>query len=312
MNIQVDHIDTNGNQHNKNFHLTRTAFAKHMAIAGQRYSPKLSKFFKTLGMFLHYSAYIQKNAFNNNRFSEPPIELSDPTEKNQFSNLAGKALADFLSKKIDKSLYTVNYEAAMRILGHKIKGQRPDLIAFSQNSVFALEAKGRSQGNSGNMTNHKNQSKTGSIPINFSVACVSYNLYNQVKCNYHDPYNDKIPYDNTTLSATSRIYYSGLFEFLNEKFFEINNIEIQGESFIEINLSYRAIEKIFKDEIPQFPPFHYFELFDFYRPSLILPNDIRRFSQEGITNEIKPFNYQLSEKDNLYIDNDRVGLRIKG
>lgn len=312
MNIQVDHIDTNGNQHNKNFHLTRTAFAKHMAIAGQRYSPKLSKFFKTLGMFLHYSAYIQKNAFNNNRFSEPPIELSDPTEKNQFSNLAGKALADFLSKKIDKSLYTVNYEAAMRILGHKIKGQRPDLIAFSQNSVFALEAKGRSQGNSGNMNNHKNQSKTGSIPINFSVACVSYNLYNQVKCNYHDPYNDNIPYDNTTLSATSRIYYSGLFEFLNEKFFEINNIEIQGESFIEINLSYRAIEKIFKDEIPQFPPFHYFELFDFYRPSLILPNDIRRFSQEGITNEIKPFNYQLSEKDNLYIDNDRVGLRIKG
>jgi hypothetical protein len=311
MNIQVDHIDSRGNQNNRNFHLTRVGFAKHMAIAGQRYSPHLSKFFRTLGMFFHYSAYIQRNAFNNDRFSEPPIALSDPTEKNQFSNLAGKAIADFLSKRIDNSLYTVNYEAAMRILGHKIIGQRPDLIAFSRQSMFALEAKGRSQGNSGNMANHKAQSGTGPIPVNFSVACVSYDLYNQVKCNYHDPYNDNVPYDNTTLSATSRIYYSGLSEFLNEKFFEINDVEIQGEKFIEINLSYRTMERIFKDEIPPLRPFHYFELFEFYRPSLILPNDIRVFARDGITNEINPFNFEQSQKDNLYVDNDRVGLRIR-
>lgn len=101
MNIQVDYIDSEGNQHNRNFPLTRIAFVKHMAIAGQRYSPRLSKFFRTLGMFFHYSAYMQRNAFNNDRFSEPPTALSDPTEKNQFSNLAGKALADFLSKRID-------------------------------------------------------------------------------------------------------------------------------------------------------------------------------------------------------------------
>ena len=99
--------------------------------------------------------------------------------------------------------------------------------------------------------------------------------------------------------------------FLNEKFFEINNIEIQGEKFIEINLSYRTMERIFKDEIPRFRPFHYFELFEFYRLSLILPNNIREFAQKGITNELNPYNFEQSEKNTLYIDNDRVGLRIR-
>ncbi|MDN5201147.1 hypothetical protein QQ008_07235 [Fulvivirgaceae bacterium BMA10] len=205
----------------------------------------------------------------------------------------------------------MNYEAAMRILGHRMKGQRPDLIAFSRQSMFALEAKGRSQSNAGNMANHKNQSQTGPIPVNFSVACVSYDLYNQVKCNYHDPYNDNIPYDNTTLSATSRNYYSGLSEFLNEKFFEIGEVQIQGEMFIEIKLSHRTMERTFKDEIPPFRLFRYLELFELYRPSLILPNDIRLFAREGITNELSPFSFEETQKDNLYVDNDRIGLRIK-
>ncbi len=311
MNIEIDHIDSRGDQQRINLQLARVGFAKHMAVAGQQYAPSLSKFFRTLGMFFHYSAYIQRDAFNNDCFSEPPAAFSDPTEKNQFSNLAGKAIADFLSKRIDNSLFTVNYEAAMRILGHRIIGPRPDLIAFSPQSMFALEAKGRSKTYPGNMVKHKNQSQTGPISVNFSVACVSYDLYNKVKCKYYDPYNDNVPYDNTTLRATSRIYYSGLSEFLNEKYFEINNIEIQGEPFFEVNLSYRTMERIFNTETPPFRPFHYFELFEYYRPTLILPNEIKIFAKDGITNEINPFNFEQSLKDNLYVDKDRVGLRIR-
>jgi hypothetical protein len=131
MNISVEYIDSTGAVFYPTYYMSRLALAKHLAIAGQGYAPRPQKLMRTLGMFFHYSYYTQKASFNNNRFSEPPTELSDPTEKGQFSNLTGKAIADFLSKRIDNSLYTVNYEAVMRLSGHLLKGQRPDLIAYS-------------------------------------------------------------------------------------------------------------------------------------------------------------------------------------
>jgi hypothetical protein len=268
-------------------------------------------------MFCHYSSYIQRQAFNNNRFSEPPIQLSDPTEKGQFSNLAGKAIADFLSKRIDKSIYTVNYEAAMLMHNPPIplfvKGRqvrRPDLLAYTANSRFAIEAKGFS-GGFGNMNNHKKQSQTGGIRVNFTVASVSYNLYNRVKCKYHDPYNDDVPYDNELLRRLTKEYYSGLSEFLNEEYFNISVKEIQGEKFYEIELSYRPFEKLFPDEFP-FRHFGLFEFLKYYRPRIILPFAIRDYAENGITNEIKPFIFETNEQEyNTYIDNDRVGLRTR-
>ena len=37
MNIPVDYIDINGINHNLKFNISRLAFAKHLAIAGQGY-----------------------------------------------------------------------------------------------------------------------------------------------------------------------------------------------------------------------------------------------------------------------------------
>lgn len=317
MNIQVEYKDTAGTITNQTHRLSRLAFAKHLAIAGQGYAPRPQKLIRTIAMFLHYSNYIQRQAFNNDRFSEPPIQLSDPTEKGQFSNLAGKAIADFLSKRIDKSIYTVNYEAAMRIhnptIPLSINGRqvrRPDLLAYTSNSRFAIEAKGFSSG-FGNMNNHKNQSQTGGIRVNFTVASVSYDLYHQVKCKYHDPYNDNVPYDNELLRKLTQQYYSGLSEFLNEKYFNYREVEIQGEKFYEVELSYRPFEKLFPDEFP-FRHFWHFEILEFYRPRLILPKKIRDYAEDGLTSETKPFVFETSEQEyNTYIDNDRVGLRIR-
>lgn len=317
MNIQVEYKDTTGTITNQTHRLTRLAFAKHLAIAGQRYAPRPQKLIRTLAMFFHYSSYIQQQAFNNNRFSEPPLQLSDPTEKGQFSNLAGKAIADFLSKRIDQSIYTVNYEAAMRIHNPPIplfvngrQVRRPDLLAYTANSRFAIEAKGFS-GGTGNMNKHKNQSRTGGIPVNFTVASVSFDLYNQVKCKYHDPFNDNAPYDNELLRRLTKEYYSGLSEFLNEKYFKSHVTEIQGEKFYEIELSYRSFEKLFLDEFP-FRHFWHFEILEYYKPKIILPFAIRDYAENGITNEIKPFIFETDkQKYNTYIDNDRVGLRIR-
>ena len=311
MNISVEYKDTAGTISNRTYRMSRLAFAKHLAIAGQGYAPSPQKLIKSIGMFFHYSYYIQRQAFYNDRFSEPPIQLSDPTEKGQFSNLAGKAIADFLSKRIDNSIYTVNYEAAMRLLGMPLNVGRPDLLAFTQNSMFAIESKGHT-GGPGNMTTHKNQSLTGGIPVNFSVACVSYDLYNNVKCNYHDPFNDNVQYDNVTLSGLTRNYYKGLADFLDQKFFEYREYKHQGEDFYEIELSHRNFEKFFPNEFP-FRPFWHFEILEHFRPRLILPKKIREYAEKGITNELKPFIFETKEQDNnIYIDNDRVGLRIRG
>lgn len=318
MNILVEYKDKTGTIFNQTHRLTRLSFAKHLAIAGQGYAPRPQKLIRTIAMFFHYSYYLQRQTFNNDKFSEPPIQLSDPTEKGQFSNLAGKAIGDFLSKRIDQSIFTVNYEAAMRIHNPPIpltvngrQVRRPDLLAYTTNSRFAIEVKGFS-GDSRNMNNHKNQSQTGGIRVNFTVASVAYNLYKQVKCKYHDPYNDNVPYDEELLRKLTQNYYSGLLEFLNEKYFNYSEVEFQGEKFYEVELSYRPFEKLFPDEFP-FRHFWHFEILEYYRPRLILPIAIREFAKNGITNETKPFLFETikEQNENIYIDNDRIGLCIR-
>lgn len=311
MNLTVEYKDTSGTITYQTHYLSRIAFAKHLAIAGQGYAPRLQKLVRILSMFFHYNFYMQRNAFNSDSFSEPPKELSDPTEKGQFSNLAGKAIADFLSKRIDQSIFTVNYEAAMRLRNMPLNVGRPDLLAYKQNSMFALEAKGYSGGH-GNMTTHKAQSQTGGIPVNYSVACVSYNLYKGVQCKYHDPYSENVPYDNELLKNLTQQYYGGLSEFLNENYFKYREIEVQNEKFYEVELSYRPFEKMFSDELP-FRHFCHFEIFEYYSPRIILPIAIRDYAENGITNDIKPFIFEKSNEQerNLYIDNDRIGLQIR-
>ncbi|MCO5285665.1 MAG: hypothetical protein M9898_04565 [Chitinophagaceae bacterium] len=120
-----------------------------------------------------------------------------------------------------------------------------------------------------------------------------------------------MPYDNELLRQLTKEYYSGLSEFLNEKYFNNRVTEIQGEKFYEIELSYRPFEKLFPDEFP-FRHFWHFEFLDYYRPRIIIPFAVRDYAENGITNEIKPFIFEPNEQEyNIYIDNDRVGLRIR-
>jgi hypothetical protein len=287
-----------------------------MAMAGQRYRFTPKKLLRAIGMFLHYSYYIQRRAFDNDRFSEPPEPLSDPTEKGQFSNLAGKAIADFLSKRIDKSIFTANYEAAMRVKKIKLKGPRPDLIAYSKTSTFAIEVKGRAQSNPGDMAEHKKQALSGKIKVNFSVACISYNLFNRVQCNYHDPYNENIPFDIEGLRETSKMYYSGLSEFLNIDYFSFEEIQYNNESFYEVDLSHRTLRKFFRDEFPT-PLFVFLQLIDAYRPKLIIPGNIADLAKNGLRSDTEPFlmtgeDIKANTYADVYIDTDRVGLRIDG
>lgn len=318
MEIEVEYIDANGVVSNRIERISKIALIKHLAIAGQGYAPTPQKLLRSIGMLFHYAYYLQRDDFyNHNRFSQPPTELSDPTEVAQFSNVVGKAIADFLSKKISNSIFTVNYEAAMRLVNPPLRigrRSRPDLIAFTQNSLnapnsmFAIEAKGFTAG-AGSMAKHKRQSQTGGIPVNYSVACISYELYQQVKCNYHDPFNDTVEFDRRLLSELTKKYYLGLSGFVRSDFFRTQEMEIQGENFYSIDLSYPHLRRFFDP-----PPFRFLwdEIFHFFRPKLILPRQILEFSENGVNGNIRPFIFEGEQSNrSLYIDTDRVGLQFE-
>lgn len=314
MKIETEHIDSKGNVNNKDIAISRLAFIKHMGIAGQGYAPGLNKIQKVIGMFFVYRSYIRRHEFyRQNRFSEPPIRFSDPTEKSQFSNIAGKSIADYLSKKLDKSTLTVNYEAAMRLRGFPISGSRPDLLAFTNNKTFAVECKGFGSPSSGNMKTHKSQSQAGPIPVNYSIASVSYNLYSKVKCNYYDPVNPDTEFDEDLLKKLSKEYYSGIKEYFDERYFDRNEIKVNGEEFYELEIFTPRFLRSFGLEI--FPwnwPEMNFMLFERLRFKLIIPKSIEQLAGNGINRETEPFIIGESETNYLYIDNDRIGLKIRG
>ncbi|HSZ86205.1 MAG TPA: hypothetical protein VK787_09255 [Puia sp.] len=281
-----------------------------MAFAGQGFSPRPQKLLRILGMFLRYSFYLNVESFNQNRFSEPPILLSDPTEKAQFSNIAGKAIADFLSKQINGSSFTVNYEALMKLKNIPIKGRRPDLISFSRDTFFAIEAKGRWQNSPGNMAKHKLQAQSGEIRVPFSIASIAYNLYNNVVCTYHDPVNDNVPYDAEALTMLTRDYYAGLSEFLNREWFSYEDFEFGGESFYAVEPVYQKFAKYLWAEY-SFEPIEFSWFLRYPHLQLILPKKIWEYAKNGISRDTQPFRFgSISQNNNIYIDNDGVGLRI--
>jgi len=93
--------------------------------------------------------------------------------------------------------------------------------------------------------------------------------------------------------------------------FESRIIEYQGEKFYEITFSrdYLRSNYIFDRHVRDW---FLFEVFDFLRPRLILPERIRDYAEDGINNNTMPFIMEQSQSinSNVYIDNDRVGLRI--
>jgi hypothetical protein len=296
MKLQVIYNSRDRGNQNESFDLTKPAFIKHMAIAGMGYAPCLHNIHRGIGMYFLFGPYFRN--FSNDKFTRPSI--TDPTEQGQFSNLVGEAIADFLSKRIDQSRYTTNYEFAMKKRELKIKNGRPDLIAFGDNSIFAIEAKGFSKSSVSNnkMKHYKKQSKSGQISVDFSIASVAYNLYDKMSIKYYDPpsghqydLNDK-----ELLIELSKKYYEGLSEFIDKKYFIIETEKYQGENFY----SFPPHHDCFKCCFPE-----YLNL----KLSLILPKTIEKFAKSGISPEDKLFKV-INEK-HLYIDNDRVGIKLR-
>ena len=305
MNLQVEYKGANGLISNRNYYMPYLALLKHMACVGMGKYKNRHPFVikRSLGMLLHYWEFLNFQSFCNNQFYKPPRTSNhyDPTEIAQFSCIVGRGIADFLAKRIDRSTYTDGYEAylAQNNINTKNGDKRADLVAYRENKgPFVIECKGISNvsphvtlNNAKNQINNVISNPQLQGRFNFGIACVSYNLYNQVKVCYHDPKFDNIKSDDDFgLKELSKLYYKAFFDLYKEvKKAKIRNFG--KEKFIIVNLGFensvlfRCIGDI----------------------SLILPYNIKELSENGISRETQPFEIENND-DGIYIDNDRIGL----
>lgn len=282
MQITISHLDQYETLNNITYNLSYPRFIKHLAFAGFGAYRSHINLFRFLGCFIEYYGY-----WNDNHFDLPfPIRF-DPTEKGQISNRIGKALADFLAKKINRARFTYNYEYAMKILGIPIKGKKPDLYCDTLTQQFAIEAKGRTESSISkkNMKKYKTQSQQGPLPVNFTIASASYDLYSSPKVNYYDPINPDIEYNmEINLQLRKRYYLSiqNLIEFYS----------LSGET---------------DNQFSDFTSFHLrdFPLFDsFY---LIIHKSIlnKKWQINGLLESLEKI-----DKENIFIDLDGIGIKV--
>jgi len=297
----------------KSLSISNLALIKHMAFSGMGYNLSLRKLMRMIGMYLHYNYYL-KDLTSNNCFSKLPDYLYDPTELSHFSNIVGKAFADYVSKKIYNSFATFSYEAALKILinNGKIantKDKRGDLIAFTSNGMFAVEAKGLSDKKIYKTTIDKAKAQLSEILIgvNFSVISISHNIYKKIKLKYEYIENSSGLNNNYYKELKKDLfinYYNNISSFINENVFEVSNIEIKKKDFHLLRFQEDFISK----ELSNFSLF--LKLEDITEKfAILITKDIDIYKDKGIEeNFIREYSY---EDENTYIDVDGIGIMIK-
>lgn len=277
----------------------------HIAIAAQKYRPSIYKFTRTLGHFFIYSDYLQRGTYNNNRFSVPSHYFYDSTIKSQFSNIVGKGIADYLAKQLNNVINTQSFEAVMKENGLPVHGSRPDLYGITRNDeTIAIECKGWSNRSvsQADMNDVKNQSRAQQqvLPVTFSVASVSYNLYNRVKVKYYDPPNERSEHDEEFIIPLLTQYYDGVFEYLNKELFDVDDVFINDTRYYKINIgsmiSNSSYYKYSKKYLNKY--------------SMLIDTELEGVGND-ILNVLKERKNEIKFDDATYIDNDGLGLTIK-
>jgi hypothetical protein len=287
MKLKVEHLDDKGQFQNLEFNLSYLQFIKHLAFAGMGVDKFRYRLLRFSGFMLEFVEYFGSQP---DKFTIPEVIFHDPTELGQISNRIGKALADFLAKKIYKAKYTHNYEDAMVQHGHPIMGKRPDLYCDTLSRQFAVEAKGFkvSTVSANKMNDYKSQSKEGPVPVHFSVASVAYNLYKAPTVKFHDPVGGDVTYAEDINKKLIAIYYRSILDTI-EEFNLVPSIGVEDlqDSFISYQLP-----------------------FSHPRNSLYLM--LHKSIVDGVWDQVKEFDSGYIEDDiNSYIDVDGVGLCIR-
>lgn len=264
------------------------SFVKHLTFAGVGKYRHPSLIFRYWGILFGYFPYW---GWGGNHFLLPPFIFNDPTEKAAISKQIGRAMADYLSKKIYKSKINYSYEDAMIIKGHPISGSRPDFYCDNLRQQFAVEAKGFAAHSVSNkkMNDNKIQSQAGPLLVNFSIASVAYDLYKNPKVKFHDPLNDNAPYDRELSFQLRSYYFNSVIDFI-----ELYRFPLTQNNFPDF-VSY--------DFMPFFSPFFPQKF------KLLVHRAIIQRSWES-NDWLETIEESQEGNENYYIDSDGIGLSI--
>ena len=225
--------------HRRFYTITLPRFIKHFVLAGAAHTPSAVLLARGMGTLAWYWDFIKPVALGSNSFGEPIPILRDPTLKAHFSNLTGRAFADFLSRKIAGSWVTLSYEGVLQHYGlPPVVGPRPDLLALSSSSlVVAIEAKGytKKSVSVNEMLAHKKQAGQGSLPRHTYAASVAYSLYRDAKVNYLDP-EDGMPVPEPEVTRQHAQYYFAQLETAIHDF-DGTERKIDGRQFTALPIS---------------------------------------------------------------------------
>jgi len=292
MKLKVEHKDKSKLIHIHNIEIGLAALVKHFGFAGMAHNSAKLNFLQGIGCLMYHFEFLDINNFKLMGFKEPAIPIYDPTKKGQFSNILGKAIGDFLSKKIYSATLSVHYESAMLINGYPINNSsRPDLYCMNANEQFAVECKGFSKikVSKNKMNDYKNQSLSGPLPINFSVASVTYGIFKNINVRYHDPIIRDLPFNQELNSSLIAEYYQSIITGLGIS----ENTEtktIRGMEFYIIPIQNYILNN--------YQPHKY---------SFLVTTRIHEFLSERQV----VFDSGDDYGDNIYIDNDGVGIKIE-
>ncbi len=186
MQFEVTYKDATGSGSTLALEITLPRFIKHFVMAGAAFTPSKTLLARGIGALAWYWDFVKPIALGANHFGEPEPLLRDPTLKAHFSNLVGRAFADFLSREIEGSWATFSYEGVLTSHGLDVSGERPDLLAVNPTRVVALEAKGYAKKSVSDleMLIHKTQARQGVLAKDSWAASVAYALYDRVKLEY--------------------------------------------------------------------------------------------------------------------------------
>lgn len=232
--IKYKYTDANGIINRNCVKLKNLEIAKYFILAGAGSVPQVDTLRKALAVLTYYESYFPDDE-GTEFFHKPTGWEYDPTQVAHFSNLIGKALADKFFKLLVGGIISYNYEAVMEFNNILIQGSRPDLYGFSKShSYVAIEAKGYSQ-KTYKKAKIKEQSKSGPLYKNYSIASVTENIYSDISVDFYDPF-----YETNSSRINEGKFVEDYYKELNQylKFEDLRKINHDGDEFIIIGSTF--------------------------------------------------------------------------
>jgi len=152
------------------------------------------------------------------------------------SRITGRAIGDMFAKSHFGARYTLCYEHALLVNAIVQSGKSPDFYCIDRlnTKAFTVEAKGFSKRTIGpaQFAQHKAQSAASQLPIHYSVASVTHNIYSKIMARVEDPEHEASPLDPSFARGLVESYLDTVHARLSN-FCEVSNeFKIRGSWYL--------------------------------------------------------------------------------